>query len=361
MSCRFHLPVRCCSISTAATIIMSLFLNLAHQNSAKDERGPSRSASLTRATDIDEFLEAVRGYRYGLLQLDRGPFAGELIQAQLGGVLLTTAHFARAVVQSGEPPAGTITFAVRMSPTSALWQGQAFGLHELIMGEPGVEVDMVSQPNYCAATASFMPKVVEETAERLGWTLPSRTSTSALVGIRHDQARVLRAAFNKLFHEAVRRPFDERSAAWALNKQEDLLRLLLQAGSNDLLAFKPANGSERARVLKAALTAIRDRPEDVLTVGDLCRTAKASERTLHYAFTERFGVPPANYMKVHRLNRARNDLCREPPMKVSEAANKWGFWHLGQFAKDYGNLFGELPSDTLRRRHGFVPNLGLPS
>ncbi len=195
----------------------------------------------------------------------------------------------------------------------------------------------------------------------MGWTLPSRTSTSALVSIRYDQARALRATFNKLFHEALRRPFDERSAAWAFHKQEELLRAQLQSAFNHSLALEPANSSERARTLKAALTAIRDRPEDVLTVSALCRTAKASERTLHYAFTERFGMPPAHYMKVHRLNGARNDLCCEPPMKVGDAANKWGFWHLGQFAKDYENLFGELPSDTLRRRHGFVLGLDLPS
>ena len=82
---------------------------------------------------------------------------------------------------------------------------------------------------------------------------------------------------------------------------------------------------------------------------------------MHYAFTERFGMPPAHYMKVHRLNGARNDLCLEPPVKVSDAANKWGFWHLGQFANDYEKLFGELPSDTLSRRHGFIADLGLPS
>jgi AraC family ethanolamine operon transcriptional activator len=64
-------------------------------------------------------------------------------------------------------------------------------------------------------------------------------------------------------------------------------------------------------------------------------------------------MPPGHYTKVLRLNGARNDLCREP-MKVSDAANNRGFWHLGQFANDYEGLFGELPSDTLRRRHGFV-------
>jgi len=339
---------------------MALFSKPAHQDSAKGERGPSQAVSLVRVTDIDEFLSTVRGYHFGLLQLDRGPFSAELIQTQLNGVLLTTAHFARAVVQSGEPPAGMITFAVRTSSTPSLWQGQPFGFHEVVMAKPGVEIDLVSQPDYCAATASFPTKLVEETAERLGLVLPPHMLTSALVGIRHDQARALRVAFNKLFHEAVRRPFDERSAAWARDKQENLLRALLQLAFNHLLAPAQVASSERARVLKAALTAIRDRPEDVLTVGDLCRLTKASERTLHYAFTEHFGMPPAHYIKVLRLNGARNDLCREAPMKVSDAANNWGFWHLGQFANDYESLFGELPSDTLRRRHGFVLDSDLP-
>jgi len=316
---------------------------------------------LVRAMDIDEFLGAVRGYNFGLLQLDRGPFVAELIQTQLNGVLLTTAHFARAVVQTGEPPAGTTTFAVRTSSARCLWRGQPFGFHELIMGKPGTEIDIVSQPDYRAATASFPTRLVEETAERLGCTLPSGTPTNVLVGIGHDQARALRAAFSKLFHEAVRRPFDERSAAWARDKQEDLLRALLHVMFNHLLALAPVPSSERARVLNAALTAIMDRPEDVLTVGDLCRIAKASERTLHYAFTERFGMPPAHYIKVRRLNGARNELCRDGPMKVSDVANTWGFWHLGQFAKDYESLFGELPSDTFRRRHGMVMGSSVPS
>jgi AraC family ethanolamine operon transcriptional activator len=74
---------------------------------------------------------------------------------------------------------------------------------------------------------------------------------------------------------------------------------------------------------------------------------------LHYAFTEHFGLPPAQYMKAHRLNGARNDLRREheSSLKIADVANKWGFWHLGQFARDYRSWFGELPSDTCAGKH----------
>ena len=39
--------------------------------------------------------------------------------------------------------------------------------------------------------------------------------------------------------------------------------------------------------------------------------------------------------------------------RVTDVANEWGFWHLGQFAADYRRHFGELPSETFERQ---VPN-----
>jgi AraC family transcriptional regulator, ethanolamine operon transcriptional activator len=35
---------------------------------------------------------------------------------------------------------------------------------------------------------------------------------------------------------------------------------------------------------------------------------------------------------------------------VSAVALDWGFWHFGEFSRAYKGCFGELPSDTLRRR-----------
>jgi AraC family ethanolamine operon transcriptional activator len=34
---------------------------------------------------------------------------------------------------------------------------------------------------------------------------------------------------------------------------------------------------------------------------------------------------------------------------VKDAVEAYGFWHLSRFSRDYKTMFGELPSETLRR------------
>ncbi len=60
------------------------------------------------------------------------------------------------------------------------------------------------------------------------------------------------------------------------------------------------------------------------------------------------------YIRIFRLNRVRYELGTAFPAagKVSDIANRFGFWHMGQFAKDYKYFFGELPSATLKKSCG---------
>ena len=97
--------------------------------------------------------------------------------------------------------------------------------------------------------------------------------------------------------------------------------------------------------------------DDPLHVTDLCTAAGVSERTLEYAFKEIMGLTPMNYLMRLRLHRVRQALlaATHASSTVSAEALEWGFWHFGEFSRAYKACFGELPSDTLRRRLGDAP------
>jgi AraC family ethanolamine operon transcriptional activator len=128
----------------------------------------------------------------------------------------------------------------------------------------------------------------------------------------------------------------------------DLLRAI--AGGRDGRERTSTSTSFRSRAVERVLSYIAAFPRQPLTVEDVCRVAGASERSIQMAFLERFGVRPKAYLRDRRLNGARNDLrTNDSATPIKEVASRWGFWHMGQFARDYRRLFNELPSDTRRR------------
>jgi len=117
--------------------------------------------------------------------------------------------------------------------------------------------------------------------------------------------------------------------------------------------------SDRARKANSLIVKIAEdyalsHADEHLSVSDLCRAAAVSERTLEYAFKQATGLRPMAYLIRLRLHRVRQVLLAGTPgsTTVSAAALNRGFWHFGEFSRAYKECFGELPSDTLRRKPG---------
>jgi AraC-like DNA-binding protein len=102
------------------------------------------------------------------------------------------------------------------------------------------------------------------------------------------------------------------------------------------------------RRLEHALEAHRDQP---LYLTELCAEVGVSARTLRLHCQEHFGMSPQRYLWLRRMNMARRDLARADSTQstVTAIAVEHGFWELGRFSVQYRRLFGESPSETLRR------------
>ena len=101
--------------------------------------------------------------------------------------------------------------------------------------------------------------------------------------------------------------------------------------------------------------------QEPIELADIATAAHICNRTLNTAFHEYVGMSPMAYLKRHRLHAAHRRLGNgTQDLTITRVANDCGFWHLGQFARDYQNLLGELPSKTLQsapHRHQQQPRL----
>jgi AraC-like DNA-binding protein len=134
----------------------------------------------------------------------------------------------------------------------------------------------------------------------------------------------------------------------------NLQRLLIEG----LLLMQPhnytgalSNGARPASpaVVTRAIDLMRTHPEAPWTTGKLAQETGVGARALFKAFERSGELPPMTYLRQLRLNRVHSTLLDADPQSVTVAAvaNRWGFVHLGRFAAQYCQVFGEYPSATL--------------
>ena len=104
------------------------------------------------------------------------------------------------------------------------------------------------------------------------------------------------------------------------------------------------------RAVKRAEEYIAAHAREEISVSDLVEASEVSTRTLFESFRRFRGMTPMQYVRRYRLDRVRETLerpgCSE---SVTEVAMRWKFEQLGRFASEYAAVFGEKPSNTLRR------------
>ena len=96
---------------------------------------------------------------------------------------------------------------------------------------------------------------------------------------------------------------------------------------------------------------IQAHADEALTIGELAAYAKVSTSALFAGFREFRNTTPMAYLKSVRMQRVHDELrnVSSAETTVTGIAMRWGFNHLGHFATDYKNRYGECPSKTRER------------
>jgi len=124
----------------------------------------------------------------------------------------------------------------------------------------------------------------------------------------------------------------------------DVLAVVLAGGEPQPLR---APMLRRRRIVSRAEELIRSRLHDPPSITELCVATNTTRRTLFYAFTSLLGRSPKQHAKLLRLHSARRRLMQSSSgLPVRVVAEELGFWYPGQFAAEYRQLFGTLPSET---------------
>ena len=303
--------------------------------------------------DLYDFSHSVYSWDTDFRQLDSGSFKADLLQVDLGNFQFSHAHFNRHLIQRGCSPPNLYTFAIPANSSQRIiWRGKELPENGIMVYSPGMEIDGTTWPGFNIYTFSLPPEMLENHSRMF--------DCSEILDLVCDRdVLICNSSMLKEFRQWVRffYPKIENGQTGVAEHNlpsefnfRNLEQLLTTVASSRSVKHYTSSRS-RNQALKKAMTYISEYSQECPTVQMICQAAGVSKRTLEYAFLERFGVSPKAFLQAFRLNGVYRELRRRDPSSTSivDVANHWGFWHMGQFAADYRKLFGELPSETLRK------------
>ena len=137
---------------------------------------------------------------------------------------------------------------------------------------------------------------------------------------------------------------------WLPVQEEALIHhLLLRQGSNYSARLSQPLRAATPHHVRAARHFIEAHLYESLTLDMIAKASGASVRSLCLAFQKHLQQSPMAYVRMARLERAREDLVSAPPgAQVTDIALRWGFNHVGRFSTAYRKRYGESPLQTLR-------------
>lgn len=311
--------------------------------------------------DFDEFCDKVRHWDLEYHQLEAGRFSSELLMFGSTSMLFARAQLNRGMIQQGQTPQGLITIGLLVNPKINIhWRNINISGDMLFIFPTGGELHSITHADFDVFTFSLTEQKLNQLCAALE--LPEFNflrNKNEVFRCHSAKLAVLRKYLLAIEHTLISGTEEIRNFIYLEQIEQEIAAhvVSLISESSHPINRKPIR--KRDNALKSAESYIFESGSEVVTMPELCIAANASQRTLEYAFLERYGCTPKAYIRIYRLNSVHKQLRHAEPgiIQISDIAQQHGFWHMGQFSADYKKLFAMLPSETLKQSFKLTKNV----
>jgi len=307
----------------------------------------------THSAGVDQLAQSISGWHQVYDQTSPGQFQGALTELMLGQVQLFIESSSHALVQTCKTWPGATWFGIPVHNRQGVRVDGAGVASDMVALHTGHGDFQLTTPD----DFGFLGLVVQteglrQYAAREHSDLPDDLLAQRVLQVPDAHL----AEFRRWLCQLLTNQPQQFEALTPQGQQlllDEALYALVQLLTHGKHGPRENVSAQHARrTLRRVRDYLQAHTDRCVTVHELCEQLGASPRALQDCFRKYVGLSPKAYLKALKLNEARRELRRadSPLASVSDVAVRYGFWHLSQFAADYRWLFGELPSETLRKR-----------
>lgn len=314
------------------------------KNSPNDPALSPVSKRIVFSPEHPNLLSQATEWELDFRQIGQGRLNTNVVLHSAMGCSISKIAMSTDVHQMGQPPDNKITFGIPEPEGLTTWQGGKVEKDSLLTFGPNTGFDSISNSRHAGTTISFEKADLIGFCEASGVDLPDRVFSSNKFENSFETPMFLK------LKKQISCLLGADTIRWSKMLRDELMMDALEIVSNGRALYENTGASKRRAVLNKTIDLINENEDEIIPISSMCGEVGASWRTINRAFLDEFGFGPKVYYTRFRLNRVRLELAKaNENVSVSSAANRYEFWHMGQFARDYQSLFRELPSTTLAR------------
>ena len=290
--------------------------------------------------DPDEFRDLAQ-WDMEIRQLEPGRLKTEVSVWAGKGLSILDLSFDKAVHQVGVSKSGILAFGLPDANSLQTWLNGSPSQTAIMRFGGREQFEGVGASTFSGLTFSLDLSYAERIADESGLDISEllENSDRSFMGETGQNHATLQ--------RRARQHIRMRSKPFSDDVEDDLVLTLLEMLVSPDAWREKRKEKNRNLAAKRASAYMRDHLTDNVSIARICTEIGVSACTLRRAFHDVYGIGPKQYFLRAKLNMARAELIKnDPNQTVSDIANNLGYWHLGQFAKDYRMFFSELPTQT---------------
>lgn len=304
--------------------------------------------------EFDQFADAINGIAGRFVPTGRAQSDWWVQVVPVGGLAIQQVQIGGASIFAGDGRDRAVTLGIPVTaPQRIRIDGDELGPQSFIAVREGQPFTFAARhtTRWAGVTIPVDDPVGRDIADALCFTGATSSPSGTHTRAHAAQVARLRSLVTRICaNDDALAPTMPRSRAL----EEEILVLaarMLQAGGPATSSSMGRPRYNRERVIARVLELLDARQGQPLLLRDLCEGGQVSERTLRTIFHEYFGVGPMRLVKLRRLHEVHRALLSAEVRheRVSDILGRFGVADPTVFARNYKAIYGELPSQTLRR------------